>query len=446
MTEVLMKILQVVLALSTLIVIHEFGHFSFAKLFGIRVDKFFLFFDAGGVKLLSTKEGWFSRLFPKLKNSETEYGIGWLPLGGYCKICGMVDESMDTDFLETEPKEYEFRSKKAWQRLLVMAGGVMYNFIFAILAFILIMGIWGESYLSNSENSIYVNELSYEMGFRNGDRILMMDDFVPENFSMLQADLARKSVKKVTVLRDADTVDIYIDQAMMPQILNTPDLFSVAVPFVVDTIPPASPNYGMGFMRDDRIISVDGKEIEFVQDSREILSGRKGAEVPVRLVRNADTLEMAMKVDTLGRALIYAQVPGLMTKEYNVLSAIPAGIRLTGETIGGYLEDLKMVATPSTGAYKSVGSFIAIGQVFPGTWDWYQFLYLLGLLSIMLGVMNLLPIPGLDGGHIIFTLYEMISGKKPSDKFLIAAQMVGMVLLLMLMVLAFGNDIGRLIR
>ncbi|MBQ9712608.1 MAG: site-2 protease family protein, partial [Bacteroidales bacterium] len=310
-----MKILQVVLALSTLIVIHEFGHFSFAKLFGIRVDKFFLFFDAGGVKLLSTKEGWFSRLFPKLKNSETEYGIGWLPLGGYCKICGMVDESMDTDFLETEPKEYEFRSKKAWQRLLVMAGGVLYNFIFAILAFILIMGIWGESYLSNSENSIYVNELSYEMGFRNGDRILMMDDFVPENFSMLQADLARKSVKKVTVLRDADTVDIYIDQAMMPQILNTPDLFSVAVPFVVDTIPPASPNYGMGFMRDDRIISVDGKEIEFVQDSREILSGRKGAEVPVRLVRNADTLEMAMKVDTLGRALIYAQVPGLMTKE-----------------------------------------------------------------------------------------------------------------------------------
>ncbi|MBQ9713584.1 MAG: site-2 protease family protein, partial [Bacteroidales bacterium] len=240
--------------------------------------------------------------------------------------------------------------------------------------------------------------------------------------------------------------DIYIDQAMMPQILNTPDLFSVAVPFVVDTIPPGSPNYGMGFMRDDRIISVDGKEIEFVQDSREILSGRKGAEVPVRLVRNADTLEMAMKVDTLGRALIYAQVPGLMTKEYNVLSAIPAGIRLTGETIGGYLEDLKMVATPSTGAYKSVGSFIAIGQVFPGTWDWYQFLYLLGLLSIMLGVMNLLPIPGLDGGHIIFTLYEMISGKKPSDKFLIAAQMVGMVLLLMLMVLAFGNDIGRLIR
>ncbi len=446
MTEVLMKILQVVLALSTLIIIHEFGHFSFAKLFGIRVDKFFLFFDAGNFKLLSTKEGWFSRLFPSLKNSETEYGIGWLPLGGYCKICGMVDESMDTDFLKSEPKEYEFRSKKAWQRLLVMAGGVLYNFIFAILAFILIMGIWGESYLSNSENCIYVNELSYEMGFRNGDKILKMDDFVPENFSMLQADLARKGVRKVTVLRDSDTLDIYIDQAMMPQILNTPDLFAVAVPFVVDTIPPESPNYGAGFMKDDRITAIDGKKIRFVQESRDVISGRKGEEVPVSVVRGADTVSMSMKVDTLGRALIYAKIPGLMTKEYNAISAIPAGIRLTGETIGGYLDDLKMVATPSTGAYKSVGSFIAIGQVFPSTWDWYQFLYLLGLLSIMLGVMNLLPIPGLDGGHIIFTLYEMITGRKPSDKFLIAAQMVGMVLLLMLMVLAFGNDIGRLLR
>ena len=446
MNEVLMKILQVILALSTLIIIHEFGHYSFAKLFGIRVDKFFLFFDAGKVKLLSTKEGWFSRLFPKLKNSETEYGIGWLPLGGYCKICGMVDESMDTEFLQTEPKEYEFRSKKAWQRLLVMAGGVLYNFIFAILAFIIIMGIWGESYLSNEQNCIYVNELSYEMGFRNGDRILKMDDFVPDNFGMLQADLARKSVHKVTVLRDTDTLDIYIDQAMMPQILNSPDLFSVAVPFVVDTIPPASPNYGAGFIRGDRITAIDGESIKFVQDSRELLAERKGEEVPVSVVREGDTLSLTMKVDTLGRALIYAQIPGLMTREYNVISAIPAGIRLTGETIGGYLDDLKMVATPSTGAYKSVGSFIAIGQVFPGTWDWYQFLYLLGLLSIMLGVMNLLPIPGLDGGHIIFTLYEMITGRKPSDKFLIVAQMIGMVLLLMLMILAFGNDIGRLIR
>ena len=440
-----MKILQVILALSTLIIIHEFGHYTFAKLFGIRVDKFFLFFDAGKVKLLSTKEGWFSRLFPKLKNSETEYGIGWLPLGGYCKICGMVDESMDTDFLKTEPKEYEFRSKKAWQRLLVMAGGVLYNFIFAIIAFIIIMGIWGESYLSNEQNCIYVNELSYEMGFRNGDRILKMDDFVPDNFGMLQADLARKGVRKVTVLRGVDTLDIYIDQAMMPQILNSPDLFSVAVPFVVDTIPPASPNFGAGFRKDDRITAINGESIRFVQDSREILADKKGEEVPVTVVREGDTLSLTMKVDTLGRALIYAQIPGLMTREYNAISAIPAGIRLTGETIGGYLDDLKMVATPSTGAYKSVGSFIAIGQVFPGNWDWNQFLYLLGLLSIMLGVMNLLPIPGLDGGHILFTIYEMITGRKPSDKFLIVAQMIGMFLLLMLMILAFGNDIGRLI-
>jgi len=446
MTAVLMKILQVILALSSLILIHELGHFTFAKIFGIRVDKFFLFFDLGDFKLLSTKTGWFSKLFPGLKRYETEYGIGWLPLGGYCKICGMIDESMDTDFIGSEPKPYEFRSKKAWQRLLVMAGGVLYNFIFAILAYISIMGIWGESYLSNSENQIYVNDLAYEMGFRTGDRILALDDYVPENFSMLQADLARRSVRKVTLLRGTDTVTVYIDQAMMPQILNSPDMFSPAVPFVIDTIPPASPNYGSELRSGDRICALDGQPIEFVQDSRAILSLHKGETVNALAIRGTDTLSTGIKVDSTGVALIYARTPGLRTMEYNGLEAIPAGLRLTAETISGYLSDLRMVATPSTGAYKSVGSFIAIGSVFPSTWDWYQFMYLLALLSIMLGVMNLLPIPGLDGGHILFTIYEMITGRKPGDKFLIAAQMVGMVLLVALMVFACGNDIGRLIK
>lgn len=442
----LVKTLQVILVLAILILFHELGHFTFAKLFGIRVDKFFMFFDAGGFKLLSTKEGWFSRLFPRLKNSETEYGIGWLPLGGYCKINGMVDESMDTEYLSHDPQPWEFRSKPAWQRLFVMAGGVLFNFILAIVFFIAILGIWGESYLSNAENEIYTDELSYDMGFRTGDRILALDDYVPENFSMLAADIVRRRVSKVTVLRGADTLHIYIDASRTGQMLNDPDMFSVAVPFVVDTIPPVSPNWGAGFARGDRIVAVNGTQVKYVQDSRNVISSLHDAEIPATVVRGTDTLSMTMRTDSLGRALIYAQIPGLKTKKYNALTAIPAGLRMTWESVRGYLQDLRMVATPSTGAYKSVGSFIAIGQAFPATWDWYRFMYLLAILSIMLGVMNLLPIPALDGGHILFTLYEMITGRKPGDKFLMIAQMVGMVIIFGLMFLACGNDIMRLLR
>ena len=442
----LIRILQVILALSVLILVHELGHFTFAKIFGIRVDKFFLFFDLGGVKLLSTKEGWFSRLFPGLKRAETEYGIGWLPLGGYCKISGMIDESMDLDSMKSEPQPWEFRTKPAWQRFFVMAGGVLFNFIFAVVMYIAILDIWGSGYLSNEDNQIYASGLAYDMGFRTGDRILRFDDYVPENFNQLQADLARRNVRQIRVLRGEDTLTLYMDQSRIPQILDTPSLFEVAVPFVVDTIPPQSPNRDSDIRRGDRIIGIEGTPIRFVQDSREVMQGRSDTTLTATLLRGADTLEVPIRVDTAGRAVIYAQLPGVRTKEYNTLEAIPAGVRLTFKTIGGYLQDLRLVATPSTGAYKSVGSFIAIGQVFPTSWDWYQFLQLLALLSIMLGVMNLLPIPALDGGHIVFVLYEMVSGRKPGERFMVAAQMVGMLLLFTLMLFACGNDIGRLIR
>lgn len=441
-----MKILQVILALSVLIIIHEFGHFSFAKLFGIRVDKFFLFFDAGGFKLFSTKGEWFTKLFPKAKSWETEYGIGWLPLGGYCKICGMIDESMDTEALKKAPQPWEFRTKKAWQRLLVMAGGVLYNFVFAIVAYIAIMAIWGSAYISNEGSRIYTNELGVELGFRNGDHIIRMDDYVPENFGMLQADLARRNVSKVTVLRDKDTVDLYIDRSMIGEVLNTPGVFELAVPFVIDSVMSASSNSAAGLLRGDRIVALDSVATPFVQDSREYLSLASGKSVTAKVLRGADTLSVPLQVDTAGRLGVYMQIPGMKTMKYSLLSAVPAGLKLTFSTIGGYLRDLKLVASPSTEAYKSVGSFIAIGQVFPATWDWYRFLNILALLSIMLGVMNLLPIPALDGGHIVFCLYEMITGRKPSDRFLEAAQIIGMILLLLLMVLAFGNDIARLVR
>ena len=444
--DVLMKILQVILALSVLIVIHEFGHFSFAKLFGIRVEKFYLFFDIGNSKLFSTKGRFFTKLFPKAKDWETEYGIGWLPLGGYCKISGMIDESMDTEALKKDPEPWEFRTKPAWQRLLVMIGGVLYNFIFAILCYIAIMAIWGSSYIKNEGSKIYPDALAVDMGFKAGDQILRMDDYVPENFGMLQADLARRNVGKVVVLRDGDTVEVYIDHSKIGEVLNSPGMFDLAVPFVIDSVMAGSPNVDADLMRGDQIVALDSVSTPFIQDMKAYLATVPGDSVVAVITRGTDTLRVPVLVDSEGRIGVYTQVPSYTTRTYSVLQAIPAGFNLTFETIGGYLRDLKLVASPSTEAYKSVGSFIAIGQVFPSTWDWFRFLHILALLSIMLGVMNLLPIPALDGGHIVFCLYEMLTGRKPSDKFLEVAQIIGMILLILLMVLAFGNDIRRLFQ
>ena len=442
----LIKALQVIIALSVLILIHELGHFTFSKLFGIKVDKFYLFFDAWGVKLFSTKSTWFINIFPKAASWETEYGIGWLPLGGYCKIAGMVDESMDTEYLKSEPQPWEFRTKPAWQRLLVMAGGVLFNFILAIMVYAGILTKWGESYISNEGNAIYVNELAYDMGFRNGDQILMFDDYVPENFGMLQADLARQSVKKATVLRDGDTLNIYIDQKRIGEVLQNPGMFDLAVPFIVAEVSETSPNKALDIQPGDRIISIAGTHTEFLQDAKPILLEHAGDTVESTLTRGTDSLALTVQVDTAGTIGVFLQRPAIKTKEYTLLSAIPGGFAKTFETIGGYIKDLRLVFTPSTEAYKSVGSFIAIGQIFPSAWDWYSFLNILALLSIMLGVMNLLPIPALDGGHMVFTIYEMFTGRKPSDKFLYVTQLIGMILVFGLMFLAFGNDIGRLLR
>ena len=312
----LFKALQILIVLSVLVIVHELGHFAFAKLFRIRVDKFYLFFDAGGFALFRFKP----------RKSDTEYGIGWLPLGGYCKIAGMIDESMDTGHLKHEPQPWEFRSKPAWQRLLVMAGGVLFNFIFAIILYAGILAGWGESYIGNDGNSIYVNELAYDMGFRTGDRILAFDDYVPENFGMLQADLARRSVGKATVLRDGDTLDIYIDRNMIGEVLNSPGMFQLAVPFVIDTVPPSSVNSGRGLAHGDRIVAIAGRPVEFVQDSRQLLMDHAGSEVPVSVVKGNDTVLTAMQVDTTGRLGVLTQIPGIKTHRYSVLSAIPAGL------------------------------------------------------------------------------------------------------------------------
>ena len=442
----LFKTLQVILALSILILTHELGHFTFAKLFRIRVDKFFLFFDVGGKKLFSTRSKWFCKLFPGSREWETEYGIGWLPLGGYCKINGMIDESLDLETMRQEPQEWEFRTKPAWQRLLVMFGGVLFNFIAAIIIFTSILAVEGRSYIKNQGNKVYVNDVAYEMGFRNGYEILLLDSRAPLAFNDLQADIARKGVRKATVLRGTDTLDIYIDQAMIGEIVNGGAMFELAVPFVVDEFQEGSPNKDCGLQKGDRILAFGGQAFQFVQDCRDILTEYAGQTVQATYLRGADTLSCNVRVSAKGQLGVALEMPGVEYIRYTALSAIPAGLAYTWEMIVGYLDDLKLVATPSTQAYKSVGSFIAIGQVFPSVWDWNQFLNIMAMLSIMLGVMNLLPIPGLDGGHILFTLYEIVTRRKPSDRFMVVAQMVGMVLLFAIMFLAFGNDIARLIK
>ncbi len=429
---VLFKIIQVILALSLLIIVHEFGHFLFARLFHIRVEKFYLFFDVGGKSLLKFKKG------------ETEFGIGWLPFGGYCKIAGMIDESMDLESMKKEPQSWEFRTHPAWQRLFVMAGGVLFNFIFAIITYSAICGIWGTAYIPNQDSQIYPNELARDMGFMPGDKILSMDDYVPQDFSSLQADLIRREVRCVKVQRGDDTLSLYMDLSRTSECLSSPMMFDLALPFVVDSV--ASPANSGILHKGDRIISIEGQDAQFFQDGLSLLRANAGKDVSVRLERQGALENVTLQVDTAGRIGVYIMPVHVERKHYGAAGSVAQGFKQTGSTISGYLKDLKLVATPSTGAYKSVGSFIAIGQVFPNTWDWYQFLSIIALLSIMLGVMNLIPIPGLDGGHIVFTLYEMISGKKPSDKFLIVMQMLGMVLLIMLMFLAFGNDISRLIH
>ena len=428
----LIKTLQVILALSLLIIAHEFGHFMWARIFGIRVEKFYLFFDAGGKALARWHWG------------ETEFGIGWIPFGGYCKIAGMVDESMDLEHLKKAPQPWEFRSKPAWKRLFVMAGGVLNNFILAILIYCLIAGIWGEAYISNRDARIAPNELAQEMGFRLGDHIISFDGYEPENFGMLQADLARRNVSSARMLRGTDTLDLYIDHAYMGDVLNSAGMFDLAVPFTVDSMMVGANAEALA--HGDRVIALAGRPVSYLQDARPVMAEFRNSTVDATVIRGADTLAVPLQIDSLGMIGVYLMMPDIERRQYTALESIPAGLRLTGETISGYVKDLGLLFRPSSGAYKSVGSFIAIGQVFPSAWDWYRFLSILALLSIMLGVMNLLPIPALDGGHILFTLYEMITGRKPSDRFLVVTQMIGMVLLLALMVLAFGNDIGRLIH
>ena len=457
---VLLKIIQVILALSLLVLFHEFGHYTFAKLFKTRVEKFYLFFNPKRsiIKFKRFNGKWHCKAFSPNDDPEwdahpenTEYGIGWLPFGGYCKIAGMIDESMDTEAMKLPPQPYEFRTKKAWQRFFIMFGGVLFNFILAIILYAAILGTWGEEYLRN-ENAVYgiaVNDLSYEIGFRDGDRILAFDGVPTENFQNLQVDLVRSQAREATVLRGGDTVTVSIDPDYLPAMLNTPGMFDLAFPFVVKEVPADSPNAGAGLLPGDAFVGIDGERMSIVQQIQKELARHRSEEITASVSRAGDEFNLPLQVDTAGHVGVMLDTDlnkffDVTTREYNLLTAVPAGARKTFTTIKGYVQELGLIFSPKTKAYKSVGSFIAIGRLFPDTWDWFKFWTLCALLSIMLGVMNLLPIPALDGGHILFLIFEMITGRRPSDKFMEVAEWIGMALLIMLMVLAFGNDIRSL--
>lgn len=440
--DVIIKIVQVILALSILVLVHEFGHFFFARLFKIRVEKFYLFFDP-----------WFSIFKYKPKNSDTEYGIGWLPLGGYCKISGMIDESMDKEALKEEPKPWEFRSKPAWQRFFVMFGGVFFNFILAILVYSATLFTWGEEYLKN-EDAVYgvqCNDLAREIGFENGDKIISFDGERVGKFNELQMVLARNQAQTSQIIRGEQDKEISIDPIFIPAVLNTPGMFSLRVPFQVLSVPDSSINATAGLMPGDRIVQIDSTEAFIIQDVQKVLQANKNDTVSATVKRGEEQIVLRLAVDNNG--MIGVALDGdlykyfkITTSDYSVLEALPAGANKAVSTIGNYLKELKLIFSPKTEAYKSVGSFIAIGNIFPSAWDWQIFWNLTAWLSIMLAVVNLLPIPALDGGHILFLLYEIITRRRPSDKFLEYAQVAGMLVLLAIMFLAFGNDIYRLFK
>lgn len=435
---VLLKIIQLILSLSLIVLVHEFGHYIFARIFKIKVEKFYLFFPPAIFKF-------------KPKNSDTEFGIGSIPLGGFCKISGMIDESMDKESMSKPPQPWELRSRPAWQKFFVFIGGVLMNVIFAIIIYIGIFFTWGEQYIKTEDAAygIATNALSEELGFKNGDKLIAFDsEPVPDNFAELQINMVRNQTKNVTILRSGDTSTISIDPAYIPAMLNTPGMFSLRTPVAIGVVPDSSINATAGLLPGDKFLTVAGSDASFMNELHTNLALHKGENITIQMLRDGDTLDIPVKVSNEGKigVLLQADISGIniTEKEYSIFEAIPAGFKQTFSSIGNYVKELGLIFSPKTEAYKSVGSFITIGSIFPSAWNWQIFWNITALLCIMLAVLNILPIPALDGGHLLFCIYEMITGKKPSDKFMEVTQLIGMAILFLLMILAFGNDITRL--
>lgn len=433
---------QFILSFSILVVLHELGHFLPAKWFGCRVDKFYLFFNP-----------WFS-LFKK-KVGETEYGLGWVPFGGYVKIAGMVDESMDKEQLKLPPQPYEFRSKPAWQRLIIMLGGVTVNVVLALLIFIFITWVWGERFIpvENMKYGVYSDTLGQKIGVQDGDKIVAVGGKKIERVGTVGSEIIMNEAKSITVDRQGKLFEIPIPNGFVGQLnANRLEGFTyIRIPLIVDTVLANAKITGGRVQKGDRVIAFNDTPVEYNMDVRNLSSYKNKMATLTLLRNNRDTIKTQVRFDEKGVSGIGYKGPDqiLGTKEinYSFAEAVPAGVKRCVETLTKYVRNLGQLFTSKEVKVRdSLGSVLSIGGVFPGVWDWQSFWTLTAIFSIILAFMNVLPIPALDGGHALFTLYEMITGRKPGDKFMEYAQMVGMVLLLGLMLYAFGLDIWRLFK
>lgn len=437
---------QLLLALSILVILHEFGHYITAKWFKCRVEKFFLFFDP-----------WFALI--KKKIGDTVYGIGWLPLGGYVKISGMVDESMDKEQLKQPPQPWEFRSKPAWQRLIVMLGGVIMNILVAFVIYAFILMIWGEKKIptASMKYGVHVADSTlYKIGIRNGDKILSVDGEPIDDYERLRRKILLGS--SMTIMRGDKEVKLNLPVDLIGQLVENRNksvdgFVEPRRPAIVFFVADTSTAYKAGLRKDDQLIGIDSARFEFFDELQNHLEEKKGKTVLLTVLRNGQETTLSVPVSNEGKigfnpygATGYQQMDSLgwlklnVTK-YSFFSAFPAGVRKAGTELKFYIDQFKKILNPKTGGYKGVGGFKAMGSIFPKNgWDWESFWRITAFLSIVLAFMNLLPIPALDGGHVMFTLWEMITGRKPNEKFLEYAQIVGMVLLLGLMLYANGND------
>lgn len=436
--EIVVKVLQFVLSFSLLVIVHELGHFLFARLFGVRVDQFQLFFGKPFVSI--TRKG-------------TRYGIGWIPFGGYVKLAGMIDESMDTDQMKSEPKSDEFRAKPAWQRLLIMVGGVMMNVILALLIYVGMSYKWGDSYLSTQDMKYgySFNQQARNMGFRDGDIILSVNGVEYEDFNQLRIAMLVEQNYTVRVVREGDTMRFVTPNVSVMRMTEDPNFISPRYPFHIGEVVAGGGAEKAGLMPGDRLVGIDGLPLIYFDEYIEALQYNKGEEVAIIAERDSADVTLVKSFivpvsadGKIGVAADMLSVTPIHTKSYTLLQAIPAGFDRLGNEIGGYWKQLKLIFQPKTEAYKSLGGPLAIGNIFPSTWNWMAFWNITALLSIVLAVMNILPIPALDGGHVLFLLYEIITRRKPSDKFMTYAQVVGMSLLFVLIIYATGNDIYRL--
>jgi regulator of sigma E protease len=439
-----MKAAQLILSLSLIVIVHEFGHYLPSKLFQCRVEKFFLFFDP-----------WFALV--KKKIGDTVYGIGWLPLGGYVKIAGMVDESMDKEQMSQPAQPWEFRSKPAWQRLIIMIGGVTMNILLAFVIYAMILYTWGDKKvpMSGLTYGVAVNDsLMYNIGFRDGDKIISVNQEPVVYFDDLAKQILMAGGGQVDIIRDGAHQQIEIPTAILGKLVERKKkglfLFIPRIPVIADVVPDSSNAYKAGLKRFDQITSVDGISTPFFEEYKKAMDAHKGQTVPITVERKGalDTLQASVKADgTLGfirmgdpEVLDSLGLIRVEKTEYSFFGSFPAGVQLAAETLRSYVDQFKKIFSPKTEAYKGVGGFKAMGSIFPSMWDWHTFWSITAFFSVALAFMNILPIPALDGGHVLFTLLEMITGRKPSQKLLEYAQVVGMVLLLGLMLYVNGND------